>query len=276
MSTNLREVIQPIVQGLITDYTWSLISKDELIDQVYALALREDEHSPSTIRTLTLGCYSERLFQIVNATGSKQEHIIREQNRAFEELSAYLYPIALKQFGDSGLARELVQDALVRIWKQRNKCKEPRAFLKFCLLRLLHAKTYHLRDVEKSRREEPLSEPKDDDSTQEMEPKDDSVRQPESQSLCEEAINTLLARYQQLHRERPRAKRWLEAVYLTEMRDYFEQAGPLTDEEIAMMLETNLTNLYSLRSKGKRLLRDDEEMRDIRLQASEYCGRSAE
>lgn len=259
-----RTLCLRVIQALSAKYQWNLLSEEEWVKQIYDLVQASGIENETTIRNYALQIYSAHLYTTAQIKESSQTDNSVNRNRVFEELGRYLYSCAIRKY-DAALAQELVQDALYFVWQEFDGCKKPETFLRFCLYKLQKAATYYFRQRQKLEKyEESIPQPKDQgQATTEL--IDSKQPLPETQTLCQETLNDLFTRFAQLRQERPRAVRWLDAVYDTDVLD-------LTDQEIADKLGTTVLNMQSLRSKGRKLLRDDQTMQAIAERIRSCCG----
>jgi len=82
----------------------------------------------SVIRHTALRLYGHELYQ---ACGHQDGTI---QERAFTELWAYLYPIALHRAEDAALAQDATQQTLLTVWERLTQCRTPHSFLNWATM----------------------------------------------------------------------------------------------------------------------------------------------
>jgi len=121
-----------IVQALIEDNGWSLLSEQELAQRV----LRAHPHlSPAAeLETRRL---AQRQYTIALYEACRQERNAARCECAYRELHRYLYRVAARRWPE--LAEDSAQRALVLIYEQIDRCRDPGAFIAFALYKLRHA-----------------------------------------------------------------------------------------------------------------------------------------
>jgi RNA polymerase sigma factor (sigma-70 family) len=94
----------------------------------------------SAIERATVHHYCFVLYEACAATGSPR------QRRAFAEVWARLYSVALYRVHRPDLAQELAQGALSRIWERLPQCRDHGSFLRWCDQVLLSVIREHFRE----------------------------------------------------------------------------------------------------------------------------------
>jgi len=243
MSTELLvESCRNVVRQLRNKYAWTLLDEEGFVRQLLARSVVAPESSLSALRALALNIYSMALYDACNGSADLQ------RQRAREDLFHYLYAVFKAKHSAEAMVMEVVQAALVRIMEQCQYCREPGAFLYFCLQRLRHAEDFY--QLTERRQREIVSWPLLGDETDEG---DDRAQVtdvlasrtgiPQLLVECKEVIEQLFNAFQQIYTERRRAQRQLDVIYYT----FFKA---LSDREIAELLETTEAQVQVLRSRG--------------------------
>ncbi|MEW5721200.1 MAG: sigma-70 family RNA polymerase sigma factor [Chloroflexota bacterium] len=124
---------------------WELVTNPEpFIESVYADAQARRDHllgqtATRLIERATIHQYCLVLCAACAETGSPR------QRRAFEELTRHLYRIALFKTHDIHIAEDCAQQALFKIWRHLDQCREPGSFLNWCNLIVLNTIREHFR-----------------------------------------------------------------------------------------------------------------------------------
>ena len=128
--SNFRQACRNIVQGLAERYEWALLQQNDLVDLV--LGSIPSNALPTQIEKLAKHHYTIALYQ-----ACRQSKNPERRERAYYELHRYLYRAAFNRRPE--LAEDAAQQALILVFEQIDRCREPGAFLAFALYKLLHA-----------------------------------------------------------------------------------------------------------------------------------------
>jgi len=232
------EACRRIAQALIEENGWSLLSGQELAERVL------NAHRDSGVRT---GPETRRLAQhqytiaLYEACRQAQDATLREC--AYRELHGMLYRAALRRWPE--LAEDSAQRALVLVYEQIDRCRDPGAFVAFALFKLRHA----LKQEQSARGHEVTI---DEGLLAQIHA---DVAPPAAQVDRRERCQALLAAIERLADERERA-----AIA-------FKFLGGQSDAEIGDKLGVTAAHVRVLRHRGLRRLRDDERLRASVVQA---------
>lgn len=158
----IRRVSRKVVRELRNRRGYGFLEEEGFVSEVYACACQDDKccrlakagsDLTGPINRITKNVYSKALYE-----GCRSDKV-EEQNRAYEELSQYLYLIAYNfvkmRVKPLDLAQDYTQEALERIWRNINQCREPGAFLKWTKVILIRIAN---RGLEREREDLPLPE----------------------------------------------------------------------------------------------------------------------
>jgi RNA polymerase sigma factor (sigma-70 family) len=218
---------------LIEENGWALLSAQELARRVsHADPGLADGQTGPEMRRLAQRQYTIALYE---ACRQAQDAGLREQ--AYRELHALLYRAATRRWPE--LAEDSAQRALVLVYEQIDRCREPGAFVAFALFKLRHAlkQEQHARGHELTIDEGLLSYTRAD------------VAPPAAQVDRRERCRALLAAIERLPNERERAA--IAGKFL----------GGQSDAEIGASLGVAAAYVRVLRHRGLRHLRQDESLR---------------
>lgn len=255
---SLYDSCQAIVHTLLMKHSWTLLTVEELAEKVYHRAHVDGVGADEELRAIAVNEYCKIWYTAAIGAGGERS------NQAYSELARYLYNVALHKYREPMLAQQLTQDALVRIWEGRTKCKDPGWFLSFCLQRLKHAYTAYLREIQKTQRAQPLPGSDREDGQEELQLVDTTKPALDQYTMCEELWRRFLEQLAELHRHLTRARRQLEAVF------YRDLVG-LSVEEIAEQLKTSAEMVYVLCSRGRTRLREDKLLETIYQDLQQSC-----
>lgn len=125
-----RLACQRIVRTLVEKYDWALLSEDELVQWV--LSSIQSEVSPAEVERLTKRHYTMALYE-----ACRQANDLARRERGYHELSHFLFRAAYNHWPE--LAEDAAQQALVLVYEQLDRCRDPGTFLAFALNKLRHA-----------------------------------------------------------------------------------------------------------------------------------------
>lgn len=238
-----------VVRRLIERHGWSLIDEADFSARVLARAQSEDvAPDGDAIKSLAINLYCEELYDACCSAGQRRE-------QAYSELARYLYDRANYKYGDPEMARVITHDAIILLSEQLDNCRKPGAFLAFAMLKLWNAATtyFRKRDRRQERTESLPEEHPEERSSVYARPTSET---PEATVIDAAMSEALLARLEEIFCEAPRARRQLRAVFLKFLYGH-------SDGEIADALDTKVSNVYVLRSRGLKRLRADPALRQL-------------
>lgn len=245
----LHEQSRVVVRRLIERHGWSLIDEADFSARVCERARATDAPAEEdAITPLAINLYCKVLYRACCSRGRRRE-------RAYTELARYLYERAQYKYDDPEMARAITHDAIILISEQLDNCRKPGAFLAFAMLKLWNAATTYFRRRDRRRdRTEALSEehPEERSPAYATPPS----ASPEAMVVDAATVDAVLVRLEEIFRETPRARNQLRAVFLKFLHGY-------GDGEIAEGLDTNVSNVYVLRSRGLKRLRKDPVLRRL-------------
>ena len=248
----LHDTCKAVAAQLMARHDWALLDAAEfgnrLHARVQAAAPSADPADSTALIKVATDLYCEVWYEACSAAGERRV-------QAYSELARYLYDRALYKVHDVDVAREITHDAILLVAEQLPNCHNPGAFMAFALLKLWNASTayFRTRDLH-ARHTDPVRLEPDDD--QELELPDTSVVTPEDAAVRTELTANVLARFNALMQESPRAQKQLLAVLLK----FFHG---LSDEEIARELATDVPSVHVLRSRGLKRLREDAALQAL-------------
>lgn len=237
--TAFRQTCRHIVRALTRRYSWALLPDEELVEAVVRLA--EPGASAADLRRRALHHYTVILYEACRQTENPDR-----RERAYHELFRYLFRIAYNRWPD--LAEDVTQRALLLIYEQMDRCRNPGTFLAFALCKLQHAfeQERQARDDRRPRRGVGQSSVEEDRAG------------PGSRLEQEERLQVLVEAIQRLPDRRQR-----KVILLR----FF---GGLSDEEIGARLGITANNVRVLRHRGLARLRNDEQLREY-FEIPEIC-----
>jgi len=249
---------------VLARWGWRLLTADELAHRVEAYLTGGEvvATSPWAIRHAALRLYGRELYQ---ACGHR-DGTIRE--RAFTELWAYLYPIALYKAEDAALAQDAAQQTLLTVWEKLAQCRDPHSFLNWATMIAINQVRAVFRQASilvpgqeeretvegeaprRQRREVPMAELRGDERDSEFELKEEvgpdrALLRRESQARLVTALERTLRSSQQ--------RRVIIGLFI-------EEKGVL---ELARELDTTPTNVYALKSRALARLRERQDFLEV-------------
>lgn len=214
-------------------YGWRLVTPERLAEQAAELVAAG---TASGFARALVGAYCTVLYQgFVGERGAEQQRqACEELGRALGSILARNYPLL-----PADERADVTQNALERIWRARESCREPIAFLSFASFHLLSALRLAQRQLR--RLGEPLRAPSDDGAVDIPDP----ASSPVAEVLSKERGAAIQQFIHELRRLRPRAQgqidilalRWIEAL------DYPEIAGRLKISQASA--QTRLSRLLA-------------------------------
>lgn len=244
---------QEVVAHLVKRHQWQLLPTKEFALRLHQRVIATGgEHHEGVLTTQAINLYCIEWYEACASEGERQE-------RAFAELSRYLYDRALYQYKDAELATEFVQEALFRVFRLLHTCKNPGAFLTFTMFKVRQAATDYFRKRDRERlRTETLSEDqaidRAGDGTNQFV---DSTRLPLVETVIDvEKAEAVLERIAELIAQNPRAKNQFLAVILKYLYDW-------SDKEIARELGISVGNVHILRNRGRKRLGNDPVLSEL-------------
>jgi len=219
-----------IVQALIEENGWSLLSEQELAQRVLDAHPHLSPAAEPETRRLAQHQYTIALYE-----ACRQEQNAARRECAYRELHRYLYRLAARRWPE--LAEDSAQRALVLVYEQIDRCRDPGTFLAFVLYKLHHA----FNQEQRARGQEiAVDEGLLAQSCASAPLADQVVRR--------ECCQVLLAAIQRLPDRRERAA----IVY--------RFLGDLSDAEIGKALGITAVHVRVLRHRGLCRLRHDEQL----------------
>jgi RNA polymerase sigma-70 factor (ECF subfamily) len=122
-----RDMCRRTCQMLIERYDWSLATQEDLLHMLGNSSLWPE--SSAEIERLVKSGYIIILYEACR----QQENLLRRE-QGFKELFRYLYRAAYNRWPD--IAEDITQQALLIVYEQIERCREPAAFLAFALNKL--------------------------------------------------------------------------------------------------------------------------------------------
>jgi RNA polymerase sigma-70 factor (ECF subfamily) len=220
-----------IVQALIEENGWALLSERELAQRV----LRAHPH-PAPAAELEMRRLVQHQYTIALYEACRQVQNAARRECAYRELHRLLYRVAARRWPE--LAEDSAQRALVLVYEQIDRCRDPGAFTAFALYKLRHA-------IHQERRARGQEIAVDEGLLAQLYA--DTVT-PAAQVDRRECCQVLLAAIQRLPDKRERA-----AIA-------YRFLGGLSDAEIGKALGITAVHVRVLRHRGLRRLRDDEQL----------------
>ncbi len=229
------EACKDIAQKLLQDYRWSLLS-------VEALARLIRHEVPASSSEDTLRRQAKHQYTIALYKACRQCEDSRRRERAYRDLHHYLYRAAYNRWPE--LAEDATQRALVLVYEQIDRCRQPDTFLAFALWKLRHA----FQQEERARRI--LQD--DEKLAVEVGQNQSTHTQPTSanKELLRNERAAMLA--EALHKITDPRKR--QAITLKYFAD-------LNDTEISRRLDISASYVRVLRHRGIQELRENSKLR---------------
>ena len=217
-----------VVHDLIEQYGWTLLTEEELLERMLNA---QPDASPDQVGRLAERQYTIALYE---ACRQQRDRDLRE--RGYRELHSLLYRTADRRWPE--LAEDAAQRALVLVYEQIDRCRDPGAFVAFTLFKLRHA----LKQERRARgQEEYLEERVQDDVSADLATLPAHLEQ-------QDRRRALVAAIQRLPDERQR-----QAILLKFL-------SGLSDEEIGERLEITVGYVRVLRHRGLGRLRKDQAL----------------
>lgn len=243
---------------LLARFGWSLLSAEELARRAESgLSLLGAGLGEEAIRRAVFREYCLEMYRACGDDGGVGQQL------AFRELSAYLYPIVRRKTSDKELAREMTQQALVKVWHKLGQCKYPACFLYWAEMIVIRELLQEIRrqktavgggeDEGKRRRwrEVSLSDLQSDEETE-----DDYRLERLLADKKEGGPMAAIVRRENEGRLVAALRRALcsEMQYRVVVGLFIEEKGLL---ELAEELGTRPTNIHTIKSRAISRLRDD-------------------
>ncbi len=220
----LLQACHQVIQHLMEQFEWSLLSEDELVAAV--LPQINTMLSGHALKQLAIHTYAIKLYD-----ACRQHTNPTYRDRAYTDLFRFLYRFAYSHSPER--ADEVVNQTLLVVYEQIDECREPGAFLRFAwwklraALKKAHQETFTLSFSEET---EPSLLPTPDND-------------PEIQILREEQLHMLVASM-----DLTLSVREQRVVILT----YF---GGYSDREISQRLDVSPANVRVIRHRALDKLR---------------------
>lgn len=240
---------------LLNRYSWSLVTEDELVEQMLAASKDDKTTNSENPKKLALTLYSSILYAAFTRDEDKFE-------QSHSEILRYLSGVIARSYQDPEVKKSILQDALARIWVQREQVKSPETFIRFCLFRLQHAKTAYEREVARRAKHESLEDDLENEKPQSLivEEQFEQVNEDE----CTQLRKSILKRYDELYQKFSRAQRNLRIVF----NYYFDRR---TSAEIAKLYEVTVEQVHVILARGREKLCSDALLMQLLLKFRENC-----
>lgn len=219
-----RSDCQRIVRALIKKFEWALLSEDDLVELV--LDSRE-MISPNNLERQIKHEYTIALYE-----ACWQTEDLSRRERGYQELFRILFRVAYNRWPE--LAEDATQRALLLVYQQIERCRDPAAFLGFALYKLRQGFKEEQRTRDKTAVPKSLNIVTDQQGTQ----------------VGNDSLPILIEAIENLPNERQQ-----KAILLK----FF---GGLSDRDIAARLEVSVANVRKLRHDGLVRLRQDKQLQD--------------
>jgi RNA polymerase sigma factor (sigma-70 family) len=123
-----------MAQALIARYGWGLLRVEELAELI--ADSRDAEALSAQSEERALRCYAGVLFQSCHQGGDHTR-----QTQAYVEVHRFLYRAAYKRWSDlpQETIEDVVQQALLLVYEQIDRCSNPESFLSFAFWKLRQA-----------------------------------------------------------------------------------------------------------------------------------------
>lgn len=241
----LLQSCRRVAHKLMKQYEWTLLPADDLAKQMRGAI--KPEAPEAELERVAKHYYTHALYQ-----ACLQEEDRQRRDRAYRELSRYLYRAAYNRWPE--LAEDAAQRALILVFEQIERCREPGAFLAFALWKLRHA----FQIVQRARGKELTR----DEITQ----RNPARKQPSAHSHLaqKEQLHILIEAIGRIPDGRKR-----QAIVL-------KYVAGLSDEEISARLDVTEGYVRVLRHRGIERLRENEQLRgyfDIGTESREERGK---
>ena len=175
MSDDLRELCEQLVPRVLTQRGYGLV--ENMVEFVAEVLVEVQARLPNNHRP------EEKIVEdaVINRYGyiwlsaCRSDGTLR-QRQAFEELHRYLYPIARHHAGrNTSTAEDSAQDALLIVWQQLDRVRDPGAFARFASVIVYHEV------IRRLKKEQPSVDP-DSETGQPGITQDEPDREPGGQS----------------------------------------------------------------------------------------------
>lgn len=221
---------------LMERYGWGLVTPEALAERGAALLA---SGAASGLTRALVGAYCGVLYAAFVG-----EHGPEQQRRACEELGRSLGSLVAAHYPSlpPDERADVVQNALERVWRARESCREPVAFLSFASFHLLSAVQLARRQLR--RVGDPLQPPsRDDDAPAEI---PDDAPPPLTQILRRERREEIARFIEDLRRARPRAGgqidilalRWLDDLGYPEIAERLQISPASAHTRLCRILAT--------------------------------------
>jgi RNA polymerase sigma factor (sigma-70 family) len=117
---------------LVEEYAWTLLTVEELVGMVSKDLPPEQTLDPSQLERHVRHCYIQVLYK-----ACRQAEDMARREQGYRELFRYLFRAASNRWPDC--AEDVTQRALVLVYEQIERCRDPGTFLAFALYKLRHA-----------------------------------------------------------------------------------------------------------------------------------------
>ena len=233
------------VNRLTNRYRWELLPGAEWAARAYACLTQGVMPDPDTA---AFYAYAEVMYLACSG-----RHGEERQRQGYTELHRYLYAFVSAQDPDN---EDIVQLALLKVFRLFDHCASPGGFLMFARFKLRDAKKELARYRAKYERRIAIGIAGEDSaSLVDAVPDEQYVDALERVIAYEDRV--LLERYRtEFLRKHRRAVRSLDAVWL-------KYIAGLDDHQIAERLGVSVTGVYTLRCRGKQLLKADPTWRAL-------------
>ncbi len=226
-----RMTCRRVVQALIEKHDWALLHEDDLLESV--LGSTQSEVSPTDLERKTRHHYTIALYEACRQAKDRDR-----RERGYHEMFRYLLRVAYNRWPE--LAEDATQRAMVLVYEQIDRCRNPGAFLAFAFYKLRQA----FKQEQRARGKElPLKEVIQNSTKSERTILSLQLDQEELCQVLLEAIKRLL-------------KDLVQKVIILK---FF---GGLSDAEISERLGITAGYVRVLRHRGIKRLRKDEHLRD--------------
>jgi len=222
------------VDHILARYGWRLLEREEFVRRVIACVESGQVGDPWRA-AMHVYCCCLHAACCGPATREQQEI-------GFVELQRYLYQLSFREIADlaTDLRWEAVNETLLRIWQKRSSYYKPGAFLAAAALELRNViRPWWSRPIPPLSLEDYIDQPTLDTESD-----------PLAYVLNGELRERVRLCFDDAHRQHPRAKQQLEAVWL-------KYVAGLDDEAISMYLGRPIANVHVLRSRGLNHLRTE-------------------
>jgi RNA polymerase sigma factor (sigma-70 family) len=232
---------------------WELVSNfDRFATRVLAAAQSRAsaagmEGIERNLERETIRLYSSVLYQSLQVERSTA------YRRVLEELWTYLFPLALYKTRDEELAKECIQRTLIKVWQKHDQCSDPERFLGWAKVVLLNEIRMYFRE-EKGAREIPET----DLDIQETQPGEQILATLHTTNGSQRPLENGVVQMETVQRLRDvlRVTLHSEAQSLVIEGLFIHNMGV---KAMAETLGTNPSNVYVLKSRALKRLRQDEQ-----------------